>query len=244
MTFKNNPIFRVAVLSTIAVSPFLTAGSIFAQTPTTTRQQIRESIQENRKEIKEEIKTLRTDKTNRPAHFTGGSITGVSGSTLTVTKDGKTISVTTDSSTKYRRRFWGSGMFSEISVGDVVNVWGKWTNADATAMNATMIRDTSVQKRKGTFVGTVSSKSGNTFTLQTVNRGSQSVTVDTSKAKIVNRKNETMTLDVVNVNDRVQVKGLWDSKLSTITEVTHLKDFSLPVKSTATPSGATGAVTQ
>lgn len=244
MITKYNPVFRVAVVSTLTLSPFLMAGSIFAQTPTTTRQQIRETIQENRKEIREEVKTLRADKTNRPAHFTGGTVSGISGSVLTVTKDNKTISVTTSTSTKYRRRFWGNGSFSEISVGDMVNVWGKWTNTDGTAMNATMIRNTSVQKRKGTFVGTVSSKSGNTFTLKTVNRGNQTVTVDTSKAKIVNRKNETMTLDGVNVNDRLQVKGLWDSKLNTITEVTHLKDFSIPVRSTASLSGATGAVTQ
>ena len=240
MTFKNNPIFKAAVLSAISVSPFLSTGNVFAQTPTRIRQELRESIKENRKEIKEEIKTLRSDKTNRPAHFTGGSVTGISGSALTVTKDGKTISITTDSNTKYRRRFWGNGSLSEISVGDMINVWGKWTNTDGTAMNATIIRDTSVQKRKGTFIGAVTSKSGSTFTLQTVNRGNQAVTVDTSKAKIVNRKNQTMTLDGVSTSDRLQVKGLWDSKLNTITEVTHLKDFSFPVKTTVTPSATSG----
>ena len=124
----------------------------------------------------------------------------------------------------------------------MINVWGKWTNTDGTAMNAAMIRDTSIQKRRGAFVGTVSSKSGNTFTLQTVNRGSQTVTVDTSKAKIVNRKNETMSLDGVSVNDKIQVKGLWDSKLNTITEVTHLKDYSVPIKATVTPSASSGGV--
>lgn len=243
MINKNNPIFKAAVLSAIAISPLFTTGIVFAETSTTTRQQIRETIQENRKELKEEIKTLRADKTNKPAHVTGGSVTGISGVTITVTKDDKTITVTTNSNTKFRRRFWGNGTFSEISVGDVVNAWGKWTNTDGTAMNATMIRNTSVQKRRGAFVGTVLNKSGNTFTLQTANRGNQTVTIDTSKAKIVNRKNETMTLEGVNANDKIQVKGLWDSKLNTITEVTHLKDFSVPVRSVS-PSGTTGAITQ
>ena len=31
MTFKNNPIFKAAVLSAISVSPFLSAGNVFAQ---------------------------------------------------------------------------------------------------------------------------------------------------------------------------------------------------------------------
>ena len=123
-----------------------------------------------------------------------------------------------------------------IQPGDTVNVHGKWTDDTCTSFNASVILDMSIQKRFGAFVGTVSSVTASGWTMDTVNRGVQTVTVS-SLTKLVNRKNESISQFAIKVGDRVRVKGLWDKANSTITEVAHVKDYSLPPKTTtATPS--------
>ncbi len=146
-----------------------------------------------------------------------GTLTAKNGTSLTVTKDSTTYSVTTDANTQLRRRFWGKATLDEMNPGDSVNVIGKWTDDTKTTVLAKLVRDLSIQKRYGVFFGTITAVSGNTWTLNSVNRGVQTVTVSASTKK-------------VNVNDRVRIRGLWDSKLNTITEVTAVKDYSLPVK--------------
>src|SRR3989338_8458088 len=89
------------------------------------------------------------------ANIIGGQVTVLAGPTLTVTKDSKTYTVNTFTNTRFRRHFWGKSSISEISVGDNVNVWGKWADDSETSINAVMVRDTSIQKRNGVFVGTV-----------------------------------------------------------------------------------------
>jgi len=43
------------------------------------------------------------------------------------------------------------------------------------------------------------------------------------------------------VGHRIRVKGLWNNKNSTVTEVSHVKDFDLPVRpiGTVAPTAAT-----
>lgn len=160
-----------------------------------------------------------------------GQVTAKSGTTLTVEKDGKSYTVLTDDKTQFRRRFWGKGSLDEILVGHQVNVIGVWTDDAKTTIQAKLVRDVSVQKRFGVFFGTVKSLTANGWVMSTVSekRTDQTVTVSAS-TKFVNRKEETITQADVAVGHRVRVKGLWDSAANTVTEVTHVKDFNLPLR--------------
>lgn len=147
-----------------------------------------------------------------------GTVGAVSANTLTV--DGKVITVS--SLTKFVRRFGGSSSLAEVSVGDKVSVVG----------NAKVIRNWSVQKRKGAFVGTIQAMTATGFTLQSLNRGLQTVTVS-ALTKYVDRKEQVINFSNLAAGQKIRAKGLWDSKLNTITEVSQIKDYSLPASSSA-----------
>ena len=209
----------IAVLTLIGVNTF--SGKVYAQSPTSTGP-VRGRIQERVQNLKAKV-----------AHLVGTKVESISGSTLTVSKDGKTYTINTDSSTKFRRLFWGQSSLSEISVGDNLNIWGKWTDDAQTTILARLIRDTSIMRRFGVFIGTVKSKSTDSFVLQSNARGDQTVYFD-AKTKFINRKGASITYNDVNVNDKVKVRGMWDKTLSKITQVNQVKDFSLPPKPTTT----------
>ncbi len=168
------------------------------------------------------------------AVIVNGVLSALSGTTipatLTVTKNGKSYSVLVDGKTQLRRRFWGKSTLSEMNVGDNLNVIGKWTDNAKTTIQATLVRDLSVQKRSGVFFGTVSSLSANGWVMSTVRRGNQTVTVSSS-TNFINRSGQTITQADIKVGDRVRVRGLWDNIANTITEVTQVKDYSLPAQS-------------
>ncbi|MBI5619601.1 hypothetical protein HY950_01450 [Candidatus Gottesmanbacteria bacterium] len=168
-----------------------------------------------------------------------GNVTAKDGTTLTVEKDGKSYTVLTDDKTQFRRRFWGKGSLDEIQVGHQVNVIGHWTDDARTTVQAKLVRDLSIQKRFGVFFGVVKSLTSGGWVMSTVSekRADQTVTVSAS-TKFVNRKEEAIAQADVAVGHRVRVKGLWDSAANTVTEVTHVKDFNLPVRATvsATPT--------
>lgn len=153
---------------------------------------------------------------------------------LTCTRDGKTYTILIDDKTQLRRRFWGKATLSEFQIGDTLNVIGQWTDDSHTTIKARLIRDISIQKKRGVFFGEVTSLTGSGWVMST-KRGTETVTVDSS-TKFVNREGDTITKGDIKVGHRVRVKGLWDSKLNTITEVTQVKDFSLPPKPTPTPT--------
>ena len=186
----------------------------------------------------------------RPALFARaaigkGSVTAIEDSTtLTVLGgDGGIYHVLTDGKTQFRRRFWGKGSFAEIQVGDTVSVIGKWTDDTHTTIQATLVRDLSIQKFIGVFFGTVQSLTGSGWVMTTVNRGNQTVTAS-SATKFTDRTGQPLTQSDVVAGHRVRVRGLWDRKNNTITEVTAVKDFSLPLAPAGTVAPATtGTVT-
>ncbi len=187
-----------------------------------------------KKEVKQNIMEQKKDLKGKGIKIIDGTVTAKTSTSLTVTKDGKTFTVNVDSKSKFRRHFWGKSAHDEISVGDHVNVWGRFTDDAQTTILAMMIRDLSIQKRKGAFLGTVSSKQTDSFVMHTVNRGDQTVMVG-SNTKFIKRNGEAMTFADLQVNDRVRVKGLWDKTLNKITDVAEVKDFSLPPKPAPTP---------
>ncbi|MEK7060804.1 MAG: hypothetical protein AAB937_01070 [Patescibacteria group bacterium] len=164
-----------------------------------------------------------------------GKLTVKTDVTLTVEKDGKSFIVNVDNKTQFRRRFWGKSSLAEMSVGDTINVIGLWADDAHTTINATLVRDVSIQKRFGVFFGEVKSLLSSGWVMTTVSgkRADQTVTVD-NQTKFTNRKGETITQADVKVGQKVRVRGLWNSNDNTVTEVTEVKDFALPVRVSVT----------
>ena len=166
---------------------------------------------------------------NLEAHLIGGKVTAKSGTTLTISKDTKSVTITTDANTKIIRRFGGKSTLSEISVGDFINIAGSWSDSSKTSAYAKLIRDGSIQERRDTFTGTVTSVTSSGFVLQSVNRGTQTVEVlDTTK--ITDRQENSLALGSIHTSDKVMADGMWDRTLSTIS-AQKVKDLSQPVMS-------------
>lgn len=217
----------MCMLGVLGVSPAFAVG------PRVMMREVREEVRENM--------ASRPGFMNKVLSMKGRAAVGQatlstkSGTTLTVTtKDGKTYTVNTDTSTQFRRRFWGKSSLDEMTVGDTLDIIGQWTDDAHTSILAKLVRDTSIQKRFGVFFGTVTSVSSTGWVVQTINRGSQTVTV-TGSTKFINRKGSAITQADIVVGHKVRVRGLWDNKSNTITGVTEAKDFTLPVVS-ATPT--------
>lgn len=223
---------KILLLGTVLVLLLTASGSVFAQE--TLKDKIADKIEEKVVKIDDKLEKV-AQKVLGKGVVMGATVTAKDGATLTVTKDGKTVTVVTDSKTIFRRKYWGKSTLDEISVGDVINVHGKWADDTKTKIIAWLIRDTSIQKRNGVFVGKVTGLSASGWVMETVNRGSLTVAISSS-TKLVNRKGETIVQADIKVGDRVRVKGLWDKKLSTLTEATHVKDYNLPVVPSITPS--------
>lgn len=240
-----------AILASLFV--FLTLNSASpAQALTFFNKEERQQIQKEAQDISQEAKDLRKNIKEKIASFPAGmrffkggrlafgsgELTAINGMTLTVKKEDKSYTVLVTENTKLRRKFWGKSELSEFSVGDKLNVVGTWEDEAKTTINARFIRNLSIQMRHGVFFGTVGFKTDAGFTLDTLNRGSQNVTV-TAATEYVNRRGETLNFTDVAVGHKVRIRGLWNSKAATITEVTKVKDFSLPPHSSPAASPAT-----
>jgi hypothetical protein len=194
--------------------------------------QVRKEV---RQEVKAEVKGAMTTPGLLKSFLQGraaigsGKVTAISGTTLTVEKDGKSYNVQTDDKTQFRRRFWGKASFSEFQVGHMVNVIGLWTDNTKTTINARLLRDVSIQARFGTFIGKVLTLTTDGWTMSTISekRADQTV-MDLAGAKFVNRKGETITKADVQVGHRIRIRGMWDRVNNKVTEVKEVKDFSLP----------------
>lgn len=198
------------------------------------RENFKEETKENRNEFKFDLKNLigLSKKTNKgsQARIINAQVSTVSANSLTVSKDGKSYTVNILVNTTVRRHYWGKSSLSEFSVGDKVNIWGVWTDDTKTTVDAKLIRDLSIMKRFGVFIGNVSSKDSASFVIKSLNRGDQTIFID-SKTKFVNRKEESISFSNLNMGDRVRVKGLWDKASNKVTDVVQVKDFFLPTKS-------------
>ncbi len=199
----------------------------YAQTSTPNRNQwkaeMRKELAAERKSYKEETKDIRL---KYKKVIEEGKITGISGTTLTVSKDSKTFTVLTDDKTLFTRKFGGKSMLGEFSVGDTVNVRGTFTDDGQTKIQAQFVRDISIQKRWASFEGTVKSKSGNSLVVTTVKRGDQTVIVG-GETKLLNKAGGTISLDAVIVGNKVVVSGIWNSSENKLTITNKLKDLSL-----------------
>jgi len=209
------------------VTIVIIAPSVFAIEPLVIPPR-KEAIQErkdNLSEIKDIIKT-------KAVLLNVAVVSKSTDSFIVKGEDGKEYTVKVDSSTQWRRKFWGKSDLTETNQNDILNIHGKWNNVEMTEVQARMIRNISIQKRHGVFFGTVKSVTLDKLVITTAKRGEQTVTIAGS---VVDRKQMTISANIILVGHRIRVKGLWDSKNKTITEVTQTKDFDLPAKPTATP---------
>jgi hypothetical protein len=174
--------------------------------------------------------------TNKRGEMDNVKVTAKDSTSITVDNGGTSVKVDVASNTHFRRKFWGTSDINEISIGDNVNVIGRWVNEGKTEINAVLIRDLSIQKRQGTFFGTVKTITDTGFVMTTIQRGDETVTID-STTKLLNRKGQTITSSDIQAGNIIRVRGMWDSTNFTITEVAEVKDFSLPpfATPTATP---------
>lgn len=192
------------------------------------RKEIREQnkglLQEIKNQVKEKLQALRFN-----ARLTG-KITDIGENYIKVSdnKDGKVYQINITEKTQLRRHFWGKSTLNEFSVGDEVNVIGRYNNEEKTIIEAILIRNKSIQKRWGVFFGEVLSKNGTVLTMKTINRGELKIYI-TNLTKLVNRRGEIITLNDITVGHQIRVKGIWDKTLNEIRETEEVKDFFLPI---------------
>lgn len=244
----------IGIFGFIGVTPVYASFRLpFFRSVDDNKHEVRQQTPSPENRMRNEFREEEREKTGTPPGFLEkvfrskkasitGNVTAVDGTTITLQKDGKSYTVETNNKTQFRRRFWGKGSLEEIQVGDLVNVIGKWTDDTQSTVLARLVRNLSVQKFMGVFFGTVQSLNENGWVMKTLGRGDQTVVV-TETTKYVNRKEETIAQTDITVGHRVRVKGLWDRKVGTITDVTAVKDFSLPPVVTVTPSPVSVAAT-
>lgn len=176
-----------------------------------------------------------------PAVKVSGTIGTVSTKSFTMSTNQGAVTVNIAANTVLLRRFGAKATLTEFSPGDQITLVGKYT-ADKTGIDARLVRDLSIQKRRGTFVGTIVAMTANGFTFAPLARPVQTVTTGTA-TRFVDRTMKPLTFSSLAVGQKVMVRGMWDSKLNTVTEVTLVKDFTLPIVSpsakSATPSAKT-----
>lgn len=203
--------------------------------PSAFPKEIKKEIREEKKgfldqiknQVKEKLQALKQAKVI-------GKITEIGNNYLKITdKEGKAYQVNITEKTQLRRHFWGKASLNEFSVGDEVNVIGRYTDETKTVIEAVLIRNNSIQKRWGAFFGEVISKNSDNFVIKTLNRGE--ITVYFGNAKFVGNDNKNLTYADLKVGQRVRVKGVWDKTLSKLMEVEEVKVYNLKKTLSPTP---------
>jgi hypothetical protein len=215
------------VPSTFALSP-LRGENRISITPGEFRKEIKKEVKEKieNKGLLDKVKNF-LKKNLRFEARVKGKITAIGTNSFSINGDDGTFQINITDKTQILRKFGGKSNLSEYSVGDEVMVIGKFTDDTKTAIDAKVIRNLSIQKRRGAFFGTVLTKETNSFTMQTLKLGVQTIYFDS--AKFIKRNEETMTYADLKLGHRVRIKGVWDKTLNEIREVNQIKDFSIPV---------------
>jgi hypothetical protein len=153
----------------------------------------------------------------------GIKVSGVSGNIVSGTiawgSYSLPISINGASVTKVARRFGGTAEVSEISAGDFISVEGSLDQTQsALTVNATFIKDWSIQKKAATFSGTVSSvnASSTSFVLASRERGNVTVTV-TASTTIMKGNQPATFADIAQGATISSVSGIWDTVSNTLT---------------------------
>lgn len=148
-----------------------------------------------------------------------GKATSVSGTTIVLTaNNGATYTVNVNTA-RIIRKFGAAMTVNDIQTNDQLFVqgvlMGATTGTTGTTIQAKLIQDMSLQARNGSFAGTIQSISGNSFVLQSANRGLQ--TIFTSSTTKILKGNVTASLTDLTVGATVKVDGVWNNTNSNVT---------------------------
>lgn len=234
MNTKNTNIMKTVHFFMMMVALLFVTHVSYAQTSLKKelREQVKEVVKENRKEernnIIEQAKNIIKEKIKKQIK---GKLVTIEGSNLTVQKDQTTYTVATTNKTELKRKFGADSSLGEFSVNDQLLIIGnRVKNADGTVSNtnmeATYIRNMSIQRRFAVFNGKVTGISSNSFTIQTQSRGSQTVTV--SSTTQYKERNVSILFSDIKIGDNLIVKGeLWNRDNNKIDAKTIIKLTSL-----------------
>ena len=218
-------LFLVSIFSTLAVCEPCQARATRSAQQQERIQEQKEQILQKQEEIRERVKErVRL----RFVHVYRATIQSIGDNHIVVQKDGTSYTINIVANTHLRRRFWGKSDLSEFKVGDLVSVIGRWVDDEQTVIEARIIKNLTIQRRWGTFFGTVVEAEGTQIVIESVKRGNQTVYISVSTV-VVSRDQDAITITEVQVGDKIRVKGVWDSQASEIRETDQIKDFSLPL---------------
>ncbi|MFA5770326.1 MAG: hypothetical protein WC894_02425 [Patescibacteria group bacterium] len=190
------------------------------------RRDVKENVKENRAGLLDKVKNFMKKNLRFEARVKG-NITIIGANNFSLSGEDGTFQINITDKTQILRKFGGKISLSEYSVGDEVVVFGKFTDDTKLIIDAKTVKNNSIQKRKGAFFGKVTVKNSDNFVMETLERGTQTVYFGT--AKIVDRRETNISYSDIKVGDRIRAKGVWDKTLNKISEVTQIKDFSIPV---------------
>jgi len=199
---------------------------IYAESPNRSlRQQIKKEVIEEKKEnLIEKAKNLIKEKIRNQIN---GKLTAIEGKSLTVQKDKKTFTVNTSDTTQFKRKFGGTSSLNELSLNDQLLIIGnRKKNSDGshstTEIEASYIRNMSIQRRFAVFTGEVTAKTDTTLTLKTQGRGIQTVYISTNTKYA--EKNKAISYASITIGDKILVKGeLWDRATAKIDATSILR---------------------
>ncbi len=180
-----------------------------------------------------------------------GTIQAMSGTTIPATmtvKSGATIyTVEITSSTTVVRKYNGTSDLGEFLVGDSVEVRGTPSNDVANTINATRIKNVSIQRIGGTFKGKLLEKNcdSNSFTFKPDERAQQTVYFTT--ATKFTRGGEKIGCASLTNGERMKVIGIWrkaDSRIDADRVIVDLRTISGTVSAiTLTDGGLPATLT-
>lgn len=148
-----------------------------------------------------------------------GTLVAVSGTTLpavlTVQSGTTTYMVNVTSTTVLLRKYNGVSALDEFGVGDLLSIRGTVTG---TTIDATRIKDLSIQRKDAAQWGTIESidATAQSFVFNPTKRGVANQTVTTTSKTTVFQGNRAGTFSDLSVGMTVKVIGLWRKSLSTI----------------------------
>ncbi len=144
-----------------------------------------------------------------------GTLKSVATSSLVVTTWGGDWTVNTGSA-KMIRRSGGSSALSEMRAGDEIRLNGKINASSSFTIDATVLRNQSIQAKNAEFSGTVSNlnSASSSFTLSTRKRGDVKVVVNSDARILVN--GTSSQISALANGMFAEVRGIWDRSQSDV----------------------------
>jgi hypothetical protein len=142
-----------------------------------------------------------------------GTASSISGTDVSLAANNGSNYTVDASRAKILRKFGTAVALSDMRTGDKLRVQGVLESDNAT-INASTIRDMSLQSHNGAFSGKIASVGANSFTINTASRGQQ--TINTSASTVFKLDGQAAQFSDLAPDLNVNVKGVWDRTNSVI----------------------------